>query len=248
MRDASLDYPHVPTLLTHDRFWWGVWGAPLTLFALAQLLRPRRARCWAELHHALLALTQAFSLASTFKHGLEHLGRLRPDWLARLASGDERAIADGRSSYPSGKVVYSFAAAGVMALFLLGRTRVLAASRPGQFPALLLCLAPVGLATAVAAERVASYHHAFDDTLAGGLIGACCAALCYLALFHPPWDAARAGAPKLRSGVSQQVARCCCTRGCGRCACCGGDDDDGGGTLRDPLLGGGGGGADDDGA
>ena len=67
-----------------------------------------------DCHHMMLSLFEAFALAATAKTWLNKaVGRQRPDWYARLATGDAALIAEGRLSYPSGHAAYSHFAGAV---------------------------------------------------------------------------------------------------------------------------------------
>ena len=126
------------------------------------------------------------------------VGRYRPDYAARLASGDAAEAADGRLAYPSGHAAYSFMALGLTSLYLLGALRLLARPRAGAFPALLACLAPLAGATYVALSRAADHKHDFSDINAGAAVGLLSAAGAYFLNFGGLTDPRAAGAPRAR--------------------------------------------------
>jgi len=134
-----------------------------------------------DVAHFMLSLFQAYALSSTWKVWLNvAVGRQRPDWYARLATGDAAVIAEGRLSYPSGHSAYTHASAAVCALYVAARLRVFARDAPrAQMARLLAAAAPLGVAGAVAASRLTDYRHHFSDVNAGALIGLLCGAACY---------------------------------------------------------------------
>jgi membrane-associated phospholipid phosphatase len=155
-------------------------------------------RSAADLHAAGLALLEGFALVVGLKRWANLVGRLRPDFDARVALGDASQISDGRQSYPSGHAAYSFMALGLTSLYLLGRSRVLAAPPPGAFLVFVACFAPTAAAGYIALSRPANYKHDFSDINAGACIGLFSAAAAYLLNFGSPLDAAACGAPRLR--------------------------------------------------
>jgi hypothetical protein len=84
-----------------------------------------------DVAHFMLSLFEAYALSSTWKVWLNvAVGRQRPDWYARLATGDAAVIAEGRLSYPSGHSAYTHASAAVCALYVAARLRVFARDEP----------------------------------------------------------------------------------------------------------------------
>ena len=117
------------------------------------------------------------------------VGRLRPDFFARLDSGDDSAILDGRKSYPSGHSATSFACGIYWALHLTwsfhfrpraSRTAA-AASSPARLPqwrqdlGAFAKLVAVGIGPAVAlyiaTSRIWDYRHNPSDVNAGAMLG-----------------------------------------------------------------------------
>jgi membrane-associated phospholipid phosphatase len=157
------------------------------------------ARGTRDVHHLMLAVLQAYALASCWKIWLNvGVGRLRPDWHARVATGDAGLIAEGRLSYPSGHAAYSHTSGAVCFCWLCGRLGVFGACaespRVPLFLRLLLALSPVGLATYIGTTRITDYVHHVSDVNAGSFIGLACGVLCYL--LHYNVDGAR---PKIRA-------------------------------------------------
>lgn len=118
-------------------------------------------------HHVQLSLAEAYAAACTMKHMLEHTGRYRPNFLARLATGDAKLIEDGASGYPSGHALYTFMTCILISCYLLGRFQVLAASTRGHYLKFIMCMLPIYLAVTESLERVVCYEHDYSDTLAG---------------------------------------------------------------------------------
>lgn len=131
------------------------------------------------------------------------VGRERPDWYGRLASGDAAAIAEGRASYPSGHAAYSHMAGAVCFWWLAGRLGVVGAGlQPGQrtrtlwtggpserfqMLRLLVALMPVGLATYIATTRLTDGVHHFSDVNAGTFIGLCCGSIAFHLNYSAYW-------------------------------------------------------------
>jgi membrane-associated phospholipid phosphatase len=135
-----------------------------------------------DVAHFMLSLFEAYALASCWKIWLNYaVGRQRPDWYARLATGDAAVIDEGRMSYPSGHAAYTHASAAVCALYIAARLRVFAPgeAQRAQMARLLAAAAPLGVAAAVAASRLTDYRHHFSDVNAGALIGLLSGAACY---------------------------------------------------------------------
>lgn len=155
-------------------------------------------RSLADAHHAGLALLEGFALVTGFKRWMNLVGRLRPDYLARLQLANAGDIANGHQSYPSGHASYMFMSMTLTSLYLLGRSKVFVRQLPGTFLVAGLCIAPVGLATYVALTRPFDYKHHFSDINAGMALGLATAVFAYF-LNYPSLLAPNAGCPKLRS-------------------------------------------------
>jgi diacylglycerol diphosphate phosphatase/phosphatidate phosphatase len=204
--DATLAFPLDldACFLPHDISWWYLFYVTPGIFLLAQARSLWAPRAWPlaaavlDFHAAVLSLLETYALGSTFKHLLERSGKLRPNWIARVATGDMALIKDGRESFPSGHALYPAMASALLTLFFLGRTRVLATSRPGQFAVFFLSIAPALAAVGFAMDRVNCFDHDFVDVVAGGVVGAVCGCLTYFLNFNPPTHPTLAGRPKER--------------------------------------------------
>lgn len=93
--DPTLRYPRTSCWLYHDLFWHLVFWVTPALFLACQaplLLRgamgakERLTVAVGDWHAAMLSLTEAYAMAATLKHMMEHTGKLRPDWCACSAS------------------------------------------------------------------------------------------------------------------------------------------------------------------
>lgn len=202
--DPTLAYPMADCVLPHDFSWTFVFYITPAILLLSQLptlwsTTYTWVRAVLDFHAAYLSLFEAYSVASTLKHILERSGKLRPDWLARVATGNASLIKDGRESYPSGHALYPTMASAILSLYLLGRTGVLARSTPGQFALFLLCVLPMVVAALFAMDRVDCYDHDFVDAVAGSFVGCVCGVLGYLLNFHSVMDSNLCGTPKERS-------------------------------------------------
>jgi hypothetical protein len=138
-----------------------------------------------DVAHFMLSLFEAYALASTWKVWLNvAVGRQRPDWYARLATGDESLINEGRLSYPSGHAAYTHASAAVCTLYIAARLRVFAPGEQqrAQMARLLAAAAPLAALTSL---------------LASGMTvpdGAGAGRLCAAAAAHPQVRTAAGGA------------------------------------------------------
>lgn len=115
-----------------------------------------------------------------------YAGRLRPDFLARLAkkgitkttyqsfTPEEicKATKEGRLSFPSGHSGTIFSGYVPPTLYLLGLFRTL---RGGRYWLATLALIPLILPITVAVSRTRDYRHNFDDIVTGSLCGTFCA-------------------------------------------------------------------------
>lgn len=194
--DPALRFPAVESWLNEQQKFPVELGLPLLAAALAQLfwrsgggdgaLQPLAAP-GNDFHAFALSLTESFAIETSFKRWMALVGKLRPDWLARVKKGDPEALREGRTSYPSGHAAETTMAFGLLTLYLLGRLRLLSASsppRPGHFLRVVLCLAPVGFAVFITLSRVAAYKHDFADVNAGMAIGLLSGLLAYLCNFY----------------------------------------------------------------
>lgn len=111
------------------------------------------------------------------------VGRLRPDFFARLATGDEAVIRDGHYSFPSGHSATAMVTGIFWALHLSWtfyfRKPVRGSSSPrpqwrsdlSSFWRLLLIAVGPSLGAAIATSRIYNYRHNASDVNAGAIIG-----------------------------------------------------------------------------
>lgn len=84
----------------------------------------------AHSHHFALALLEAFAIECSFKKWMNLVGKQRPDWLVRLASGDQEKIREGRTSYPSGHAAETTMTFGLLTFYLLARLKLFTRQSP----------------------------------------------------------------------------------------------------------------------
>lgn len=125
-----------------------------------------------------------------------YAGRLRPDFLARLAAlgvtektaGNYtteqicRLAKTGRVSFPSGHAGTSFAGFVPPTIYLLGLFRVWNGGR--FWLATIACILLI-LPVTIAISRTRDYYHNFDDILAGSICGAACGVFAVALSFRP---------------------------------------------------------------
>ena len=167
--DPSLSYPDRASTVSGTALYLMVFVLPpgvcLVTHAAGQWLakRPRPlSLVLLDFHHTMLSLVEAYALAALWKVSLNRgVGRLRPFWLSLVAPNPSPAeLSDGRASYPSGHAAYSHFAGAVTCWWLLSTLGVFSSSNVRfRFAKLLLASLPVGLATFVAATRIADYKH-----------------------------------------------------------------------------------------
>lgn len=133
--DPSLAYPSTPVPLSENQKFGLEFALPALVALAAQFATaaargaPGAARLL-DWHHLMLSVLEAFAVESAFKKHMNLVGRLRPDFLARLASGDAEAVEEGRLSYPSGHAAELFATMTALALYLAGRSRLFGGGAP----------------------------------------------------------------------------------------------------------------------
>lgn len=203
--DPSLSYPNAYVPLTEDQKYALVFLLPAVIAGVAQLWY----RSLLDWHHLMLSVLEGFALQSTFKKWMNMTGRLRPDWYARLATGDADTIAAGRTSYPSGHASETFACFGIATLYLMAKLKLMVQAGPGHLGKAMLCLTPLMLAALITCSRVVGYKHDFSDINAGMAIGLCSAFLAYNlnypSLFAPNCDAPRTRARKTEEGMDDPL-------------------------------------------
>jgi diacylglycerol diphosphate phosphatase/phosphatidate phosphatase len=202
--DPALSYPVKSVPLTETQKYVLVFALPAAVAAAAQLWY----RSLLDWHHLMLAVVEAFAIQSTFKKWMNMTGRLRPDWFARLATGDPETIAAGRTAYPSGHATETFACFGICTLYLMAKLKVMVQAGPGHLAKAMLCLTPLMLAALITCSRVVAYKHDFSDINAGMAIGLCSGALAYC-LNYPSLFAANCDQPRRRARKAASSSTLC---------------------------------------
>eukprot|EP00878_Enallax_costatus_P002057 GHUV01002223.1.p1 GENE.GHUV01002223.1~~GHUV01002223.1.p1 ORF type:complete len:288 (+),score=64.57 GHUV01002223.1:130-993(+) len=192
--DPSLKYPSSSSWLSEEQKFPVEFGVPLVVVALVQL----NTRSLVDWHHFALALIEAFAIESTFKKWMNLVGKPRPDWFERVATGDPAKIEDGRTSYPSGHAAETFMAFGLLTFYLLTKLRLFTAQSQGHFAKVMLCLTPLGFAAFITLSRVAAYKHDWSDINAGMFIGLWSGILAYLINYQNPFNHETAAQPRTR--------------------------------------------------
>jgi len=234
VRDPSLLRPYTDADTISGNTLFGLsFGLPAAMVVILNTLQsPARgdaagrlgaqavARGTRDVHHLMLSLLQAYALATCWKNWLNKgVGRERPDWYGRLATGDKTTIAEGRASYPSGHAAYSHMAGAVCFWWLAGRMGVwgdgLESGRSTcslwtggrgehlQMLRLLVALIPVGIATYIATTRLTDGVHHFSDVNAGTFIGICCGSIAFHLNYNAYWASGGVHAPRIRGEVTE---------------------------------------------
>jgi len=192
LNDPIISYPHTPKdkqQVTAGQLWILALWVPLGAVISLQAVLPSSRR---ELNRAVLGLCSSFSLALTLVCLVKnHVGRLRPDFLARCVPVDGHCsrsgpdVIEGRKSFPSGHSCLSFAGLGYLALYMFVGIGQLQARR-WQYSLWRVVLAgcPWCLALWVALSRLQDYWHHWEDILVGGLLGHVCAISMYKLRYH----------------------------------------------------------------
>ena len=230
VHDALLLRPYTDSDTISGTLLFGLsFGLPAALVVILNVLEAPRsggrltaaalARGTRDVHHLMLSVLQAYALSTCWKNWLNKgVGRQRPDFYGRLATGDQAVIAEGRASYPSGHAAYSHTSGAVCFWYIAGRLAVMpphddaSGSRVwtggkigrGQFLRLLVSLMPVGLATYIATTRLTDGVHHFSDVNAGTFIGLCCGSICYHLNYSSVWTGGAAHGPRVR--IAQEAA------------------------------------------
>eukprot|EP00644_Phytophthora_capsici_P001000 jgi/Phyca11/509265/fgenesh2_kg.PHYCAscaffold_43_\ len=141
----------------------------------------------------LLSLFQSMALATFLTQFTKNItGRFRPsfydmckwnhdivwDGVTNLCT-DAAGEKEGRKSFPSGHASFAWASMLVLALYLLGRSRLNVENRSNstlrggkKSLMLFMCCAPVLLAAWISITRCIDNWHHYSDILAGSVIGA----------------------------------------------------------------------------
>ena len=200
----TISMPAVPESIDSMTLYSIGYGIPLLVFFVHTLIRPLyrreayriRAFRFEDMHAAVLALLLAMSICGLATQSLKvSSGRLRPDFVSRMASGDEKRIRDGRSSFPSGHASTSACGMAMLSLWICGKLRVY---RYNEAWRLCVCLLPYVLAFYVAVTRTQEHYHNHSDVMAGFLLGLASSCISYF-LYYPSLGAELSAEPKLRS-------------------------------------------------
>mmetsp|Transcript_39496 Transcript_39496/g.62447 ORF Transcript_39496/g.62447 Transcript_39496/m.62447 type:complete len:269 (-) Transcript_39496:33-839(-) len=149
------------------------------------------------LHHALMGLVNTMAFVLLFTEVAKfNVGRYRPDYFGRLATGSEGEIETGQLSFPSGHASTSFGCFVYLSLYICGQLRLFHPSS-GEIWKFIISLVPVALATWVALTRVTDYRHHPSDIVAGACIGVGMAFPSYF-LFFPSLLSNEPDKPKSR--------------------------------------------------
>ncbi|KAK7196803.1 PAP2 superfamily [Novymonas esmeraldas] len=125
-----------------------------------------------------------------------YAGRLRPDFLSRLArdgitetswaamshAAQCRTAREGRLSFPSGHSGTAFSGYVPPCMYLMGLFRAL---NGGRLWLVTIALLPLILPITIAVSRTNDYRHNFDDILAGSICGALCGVFAVVLCFRP---------------------------------------------------------------
>jgi diacylglycerol diphosphate phosphatase / phosphatidate phosphatase len=197
VRDQPLDdpfvlHPHLPDTVPSLTLLILSLATPIVVL-LATAGGPAAAA--AAVEPFMLGLVEANGLTVTITGVLKLLvGRPRPHFAAvcvsyvagslRECTGDPRAVAEARKSFPSGHSSLAFSTAVYLAAYLAGvvgfgaqgaRSRG-AAPRPTAWKLLALLFFPM-LASLVAVSRTRDWHHNYDDIVCGSVVGGAIAGL-----------------------------------------------------------------------
>jgi len=148
---------------------------PILTFAITQLWHHSRH----DFHHATLGMLSSFAITNLVTTCVKlATGRYRPDY------SPSNATWDGRMSFPSGHSSLSFSSMVFVSLYLAGKLQVYRHHNGSLVLKALMICAPCSLSVFVAISRVIDYHHDFSDILAGSILGAGIAVVCYF-LWYP---------------------------------------------------------------
>lgn len=108
----------------------------------------------------------------------------------QVCTGDPSQIENALTSFPSGHAEVAFSGFGYLAIYLFAHLRITSLSRRrGSHWRLLLVVAPLLLATYLAATLVLGYHHHAYDVFFGAFIGWFMAFMGYRTVFRGVIDA-----------------------------------------------------------
>lgn len=158
-----------------------------------------------------------------------YAGRLRPDYLARLAAAGYTAststipnpledpqyfcdlmsahpeLKEGRLSFPSGHSSTSFAVFVMLTFFFFAHLRPFA--RQSSLTRLFICLLPLSVSLLCAVSRTRDFKHNFSDIVAGAIIGSTAACIAFTGSFRQVGGAAYIFYSRTDSDVEYQQLR-----------------------------------------
>ncbi|KAF9387034.1 hypothetical protein CPB97_003031 [Podila verticillata] len=177
-------------------------------------------KSYLDMHNGLLGLvlTQALVLCVIDSVKIA-VGRPRPDFLDRCLSlyDNEAAgtpvglltdpinmlstsaictrqdlLRDGFKSFPSGHASFSFGGLGYLSMYLAGKLKLF--DERGHIYKSVVVLAPLILASLIAASRVADYRHHWQDVTVGAFVGSVFAVFSYRQ-YYPSLGIQKCGRP-----------------------------------------------------
>lgn len=163
-------YPVKPDYVPPTYLWVLVFTVPISII-LCDYWRNKNKY---ETSQALLSLSLNYGLNGVFTTFLKNLiGRPRPDFYFRCfpdglandrleCTGRRARVMEGRKSFPSGHASFSFASMVFVTLYLSGKLQVFNSNGRGNSLKLIIILAPILIATTIAASRTCDYHHHYS--------------------------------------------------------------------------------------
>lgn len=141
-----------------------------------------------DLHNAILGISTAWVIGYFAWFPINKTtGSFRPDFYARLQTGDPKIIAEGREAFPSGHTTLAFLGLGFFSLWLCGKFRVFHSTRGNVWRYFLAVICPMSLACAQAVTRVTDFRHHTVDILGGAVLGLFAAVSAYHLFYPPVW-------------------------------------------------------------
>lgn len=193
LHDPAISYHHTPAASQVVPSWllWrcGIWLPAVVCAGVAFAASPARSptgalirmrwratpRLLAELWLGLFSSVGcAFAFVCFVK---AHVGRLRPDFLARCmpvngaCTGDVLVVEEGRRSFPSGHSAISFSGLAYLTLVLLACVWHTPTPRAGTLWKAIFVSLPWLVALWIALTRLSDHWHHWQDVLIGSLIG-----------------------------------------------------------------------------
>ncbi|KAJ3320205.1 hypothetical protein HDV06_005449 [Boothiomyces sp. JEL0866] len=166
--DTSISHPHLSDFVSFNVVLaLDVIVPPILFFAVYRNLY----NTVAAYYYYTLGAFVVFGVTQYFKL---ICGRLRPDFLSRLATGDSGLISDGRQSFPSGHASVAFYGAGFVVFWMFDVVNLLGirvGKKLGNAHAVILALLLLAWPSYVAVSRTQQYVHFPTDVIAGSALG-----------------------------------------------------------------------------